>query len=115
MSAAKYKLVFKKVRQVNEPMPKYHSSPLERPPLLKDPYETPLSPKPPIFQETFNFTQERLQEVNFGQPAWLSNEEINLLNNIITLTEKEIYFCEEEILLLKHSYGRPYKIPVIPH
>ncbi|MBW0485802.1 hypothetical protein O181_025517 [Austropuccinia psidii MF-1] len=26
-----------------------------------------------------------------------------------------IAFCEEERGLLKHSYGKPYKIPVIPH
>ncbi|MBW0501431.1 hypothetical protein O181_041146 [Austropuccinia psidii MF-1] len=29
--------------------------------------------------------------------------------------EKEIAFCEEGRGLLKHSYGKPYKIPVIPH
>ncbi|MBW0575742.1 hypothetical protein O181_115457 [Austropuccinia psidii MF-1] len=85
------------------------------PPLSRDPYETPLSPKTPIFQETFNITHERLQAVNFGPPGWLSNEEINLLRNVITLREKEIAFCKEERGLLKHSYGKPYKIPVIPH
>ncbi|MBW0471377.1 hypothetical protein O181_011092 [Austropuccinia psidii MF-1] len=29
--------------------------------------------------------------------------------------EKAIAFCEEERGLLKHSYGKPYKIPVTPH
>ncbi|MBW0526705.1 hypothetical protein O181_066420 [Austropuccinia psidii MF-1] len=51
--ADKYKSVLKKVRTVNEPITKDLNPPLERPPLSRDPYETPLSPSPPIFQETF--------------------------------------------------------------
>ncbi|MBW0578662.1 hypothetical protein O181_118377 [Austropuccinia psidii MF-1] len=113
--AAKYKSVLKKVRPVNEPMPQDLNPPLERPPLSRDPYETPLSPNPPIFQETFKVTHERLQAVNFGPPGWLSNEEINLLKNVINLREKAIAFCEEERGLLKHSYVKNYKIPVITH
>ncbi|MBW0567642.1 hypothetical protein O181_107357 [Austropuccinia psidii MF-1] len=113
--AAKYKSVLKKVRTGNEPMPQDLNPPLERPPLSRDPYETPLSPNPPIFQETFKVTHERLQAVNFGPPGWFSNEGINFLKNIINLKEKEIAFCEEERGLLKHLYGKPYKIPVIPH
>ncbi|MBW0552026.1 hypothetical protein O181_091741 [Austropuccinia psidii MF-1] len=85
------------------------------PPFSRDPYKTPLSPNPPIFQETFKVTHERLQAVNLCPPGWLSNEEINLLKNIITLIEKSIAFCEEDRGLLKHSYGKPYKIPVIAH
>ncbi|MBW0547120.1 hypothetical protein O181_086835, partial [Austropuccinia psidii MF-1] len=54
--AAKYKSVLKKVRPVNEPMPQDLN-----PPLSRDPYETPLSRNPPIFQETFKVTHERLQ------------------------------------------------------
>ncbi|MBW0534912.1 hypothetical protein O181_074627 [Austropuccinia psidii MF-1] len=113
--AAKYKSVLKKVRPVNEPIPQDLNPPLERPPLSRDPYETPLSPSPSIFQETFKVTHERLQTVNFGPPGWLSNEEVNSLKTFITLREKAIAFCEEERGLLKHSYGKPYKIPVIPH
>ncbi|MBW0509848.1 hypothetical protein O181_049563 [Austropuccinia psidii MF-1] len=89
--AGKYKSVLKKVRAVNEPM-----SQDSNPPLSRDPYETPLSPNPPIFQETFKVTNERLQAVHFCPQGWLSNEKINLLNNVITLREKEISFCEEE-------------------
>ncbi|MBW0519050.1 hypothetical protein O181_058765 [Austropuccinia psidii MF-1] len=108
--AAKYKSVLKKVRPVNEPMPQDIN-----PPLSRNPYETPLSPSPSIFQETFKVTHERLEAVNFGPPGWLSNEEINLHKSVITLREKSIAFCEEERGLLKHSYEKPYKIPVIPH
>ncbi|MBW0544922.1 hypothetical protein O181_084637 [Austropuccinia psidii MF-1] len=68
--AAKYKSVLKKVRPVNEPMPQDLNPPLERPPLERDPYETPLSPNPPIFQETFKVTHKRLQAVKFGPPGW---------------------------------------------
>ncbi|MBW0522513.1 hypothetical protein O181_062228 [Austropuccinia psidii MF-1] len=116
ISAAKYKSksVLKKVRPVHEPMPQDLNPPLERSPFSRDPYETPLSPNPPIFEETFKVTNERLQAVNFGPPGWLSSEEISLLKNVITLREKEIEFYEEERGLLKHSYGKPYKIPVIP-
>ncbi|MBW0480415.1 hypothetical protein O181_020130 [Austropuccinia psidii MF-1] len=85
------------------------------PPFSRDPYETPLSPNPAIFQETFKVNHERLQEVHFGSPGLLSNEEINSLKNVITLREKAIALCEEKIGLLKHSYGKHYNIPVIPH
>ncbi|MBW0569468.1 hypothetical protein O181_109183 [Austropuccinia psidii MF-1] len=94
--AAKCKSVVKKVTPVNEPMPQDLNLPLERPPFSRDPYETPLSPNPPIFQETFKVTNERLQAVNFGPPGWLSYEEVNVLKNFITLREKAIAFCEEE-------------------
>ncbi|MBW0550292.1 hypothetical protein O181_090007 [Austropuccinia psidii MF-1] len=53
--------------------------------------------------------------INFGPSGWLSEEEINLLKNVILLRQKAIAFCEEERGVLKHSYGKPYKIPVIPH
>ncbi|MBW0571191.1 hypothetical protein O181_110906 [Austropuccinia psidii MF-1] len=35
--------------------------------------------------------------------------------SVIALREKEIAFSAEERDLLKHSYGKPYRIPVIPH
>ncbi|MBW0476509.1 hypothetical protein O181_016224 [Austropuccinia psidii MF-1] len=87
----------KKVRPVNEPIPQDLN-----PPFSRDLYETPLSPNPPIFQETFKVTYDRLQEFNFGPPGWLSNEEINLLKHVINLREKATAFCEEERGLLKH-------------
>ncbi|MBW0518675.1 hypothetical protein O181_058390 [Austropuccinia psidii MF-1] len=87
--AAKYKSVLKKARPVNEPMPQdLH------PPLSRDPIGTPLSLNPPISQESFKLTHERLQAVNFGPPGWSSNEEINLLKNLINLREKAIASCE---------------------
>ncbi|MBW0578565.1 hypothetical protein O181_118280 [Austropuccinia psidii MF-1] len=53
--------------------------------------------------------------INFGPSGWLSEEETNLLKNVIFLREKAIAFCEEERGVLKHSYGKPYKVPVISH
>ncbi|MBW0520908.1 hypothetical protein O181_060623 [Austropuccinia psidii MF-1] len=53
--------------------------------------------------------------INFGPSGWLSEEETNLLKNVILLREKAIAFCEEERGILKHSYGKPYKISVISH
>ncbi|MBW0496316.1 hypothetical protein O181_036031 [Austropuccinia psidii MF-1] len=107
---SEYKSVLKKVRPVNDPIP-----PDFNPPFSRYPYETSLSLKPPIFQANVTVNHEILQAVKFGQPGWLSNEEINSLRNFITLREKAIAFCEEERGLLKHSYGKPYKIPIIPH
>ncbi|MBW0586951.1 hypothetical protein O181_126666 [Austropuccinia psidii MF-1] len=98
-NAAKYKSVLKKVRPVNEAMPQDLNPPLERPELSRDPYETPLSPNPPPFFETSKVTEERISMIKFGPSGW----------------KKAIEFCEEERGILKHSYGKPYKIPVIPH
>ncbi|MBW0567378.1 hypothetical protein O181_107093 [Austropuccinia psidii MF-1] len=36
-------------------------------------------------------------------------------DGLIALREKEIAFSAEERGLLKHSYGKPYKLPLIPH
>ncbi|MBW0535275.1 hypothetical protein O181_074990 [Austropuccinia psidii MF-1] len=88
---------------------------LGRPPLSRDPYNAPLSPKPPKFMTTSKITQERCALINFGPPGWLSEEERSLLMSVIVLREKAIAFSAEDRGLLKHSYGKPYKIPVIPH
>ncbi|MBW0489491.1 hypothetical protein O181_029206 [Austropuccinia psidii MF-1] len=108
--AAKSKSVLKKVRAVNDSIPQELN-----PPFSRYLYKTPLSQNSPIFGEPLKFTHSRLQEVNFGPPGWLSNEEINLLKNVITLREQKIALFEEERRLLKQSYRKPQKIPVIPH
>ncbi|MBW0539205.1 hypothetical protein O181_078920 [Austropuccinia psidii MF-1] len=64
---------------------------------------------------TSKITQERFELIHFGPPGWLSEEERSLLMSVIVLREKEIAFSAEERGLLKHSYEKPYKIPVIPH
>ncbi|KAA1087385.1 hypothetical protein PGT21_030412 [Puccinia graminis f. sp. tritici] len=56
----KYKPVAKKVRPVNQAMPQSINPPLQRPPLSRDPYKTPLTPNPPPFQPTSKITEERL-------------------------------------------------------
>ena len=115
IQAAKYKGVDKNIRPVNQPMPQGLNPPLERPPLSRDPYQTPLTPFPPEFKETKKITAKRLESVNFGPPGWLTNEELNLLKYVIILREKAVAFLEEERGILKHEYGQPYKIPVIDH
>ncbi|MBW0522847.1 hypothetical protein O181_062562 [Austropuccinia psidii MF-1] len=99
-NAEKYKSVLKKVRQVNEAMPKDLNLPLKRPELSRYPYETPLSPNPPLFIETSKATEERISIINFGPSGWLSEEETNLLKNVILLREQAIAFCEEERVVL---------------
>ncbi|MBW0581338.1 hypothetical protein O181_121053 [Austropuccinia psidii MF-1] len=89
--------------------------PLGRPPLSRDPYDTPLSPKPPKFMVTSKITQGRFELISFEPPGWLSEEEKSLLMSVIGLREKGIALSAEERGLLKHSYGKPYKIPLIPH
>ncbi|MBW0461562.1 hypothetical protein O181_001277 [Austropuccinia psidii MF-1] len=85
------------------------------PPLSRDPYVTPLSPKPPRFIVKSKITHEGFEVIKFGPPGWLSKEEKSLLMSFIVLKGKDITFSEEERGLLKHSYGKPYTIPVIPH
>ncbi|MBW0556191.1 hypothetical protein O181_095906 [Austropuccinia psidii MF-1] len=106
-SAEKYKSVLKKVKPVNEPKPQDINHPLGRPPLSSNPYNTPISPKPPIFLVTSKITQERLELINFGPPGWLSEEERSPLMSVIALREDTIAFSAEERGLMKHSYGKP--------
>ena len=65
-SAAKYKSVLKKVKPVNEPMPQDTNPPLGRPPLSRDPYNTPLSAKPPKFMVTRS-EETRLNSSHSGE------------------------------------------------
>jgi len=114
-NATKYKSVLKKIRPVNVPMPQDINPPLQRPPLSRDPYLTPLTPYPPEFSPTLKITEERLKVINFGPDGWLSSEELKLFKHIITLRQDAVAFCEEERGVLKHSDGLPYIIPVIQH
>ncbi|PLW53060.1 hypothetical protein PCANC_10720 [Puccinia coronata f. sp. avenae] len=68
-------------------MPQDLNPPLERPPLSRDPYSTPLTPFPPEFMETQRITVAQLESVNFGPSGWLMEEELKLLKHIITLWE----------------------------
>ena len=115
INAAKYKPVGKKIKPINYPMPQAVNPPLQKPRLSRNPYETPLSPCPPVFQEDESLTEENLSLVNFGPEGWLSEEELNLLKHVIKIRRKAIAFKPEERGLLKHSYGQPYKIPVVAH
>ena len=71
-SASKYKSVDKKVRPFNAPKPQTLNPPLKRPPLSRDPYQTPLTPYPPEFTPIFKVTRDRLEMVNFGPNGFLS-------------------------------------------
>ncbi|MFF0905755.1 hypothetical protein ACFYE3_19025, partial [Kocuria sp. CPCC 205293] len=111
----KYKPVAKKIRPINEPIPQTLNPPLQRPPLSRDPYKTPLTPNPPEFKPTARITEERLKVVNFVPEGWLWEEELKLFKHLIIIREKAIAFTPEERGLLKHSYGLPYIIPVVDH
>ncbi|MBW0508336.1 hypothetical protein O181_048051 [Austropuccinia psidii MF-1] len=60
-------------------------------------------------------TQEGFKVITFGPPGYLSKAERRLLLSLIALRERAIAFSEEERGFLENSYGKPYKIPVIPH
>ncbi|MBW0497798.1 hypothetical protein O181_037513 [Austropuccinia psidii MF-1] len=114
-NAVKYKSGLKIGRPVNDFMPQGLNRPLERTELSRNPYETPLSPNPPLFIETLKVTEETISMINFGPSGWLSEEEKKLLNCVILLRQKAIESCEEERGVLKYLYGKLYRIPVIPH
>ncbi|MBW0514629.1 hypothetical protein O181_054344 [Austropuccinia psidii MF-1] len=96
-------------------MPQDFNPPLERPESSRNSYETPLSPNPPLFIEISKVTEEIISRINFGPSGWLLEQEINFLRSAILLSQKAIAFSEEEQGVLKHSYGKCYEIPVMPH
>ncbi|KAI7936690.1 hypothetical protein MJO28_015589 [Puccinia striiformis f. sp. tritici] len=113
--AAKYKSAAKKIKPVKEAMPQNINKPLAFPALSRDPYETPLTPFPPEFVATEKITEERLKVVNFGPKDFLWIEELKLMKHVIVKRQGAFAFAPEERGLLKHSYGEPYIIPVVPH
>ena len=114
-NAAKYKSTTKKVQPVNEPMPQQLNSPLCRPPLSQNPYQTPLTPFSPEFTPTWKINEERLKVLDFGPSKWLSEEDMKLMKHVINLRQGILAFGAEERGLLKNTYGKPYIIPVIKH
>ncbi|MBW0539659.1 hypothetical protein O181_079374 [Austropuccinia psidii MF-1] len=96
-------------------MPQDLNPPLERNEFSRDPYKIPLSPNPSLFIERSKVTEEIISIIKYGPSGWLSEEEIDSLKDVILIKQKDIAFFEEERGIPKHSYGKPYKIPVIPH
>ncbi|KAK4700551.1 hypothetical protein P7C70_g5695, partial [Phenoliferia sp. Uapishka_3] len=111
----KYKPVGKKVLPIPIVLPTTDNPPLRRPPLSRDPYQTPLTPDMPRFEPGGKLTEERLTLMDFGPEGWLSDDERNLMLNVLRIREKALAFDGAERGELKETYGDPYKIPVIPH
>ncbi|KAK4701455.1 hypothetical protein P7C70_g4776, partial [Phenoliferia sp. Uapishka_3] len=111
----KYKPVGKKILPIPIALPTTDNPPLRRPPLSRDPYQTPLKPNMPRFVPGGKLSEERIALLDFGPEGWLSDEERNLILMVLRLREKSIAFDGKERGKLKESYGDPYKIPVVPH
>ncbi|KAK4698933.1 hypothetical protein P7C70_g7335, partial [Phenoliferia sp. Uapishka_3] len=111
----KYKPVGKKILPVPIALPETLNAPLRRPPMSRDPYETPLTHDQPIFVPGGKLTEERIALMDFGPEGWLTEEERNLILNVLRLREKALAFDGTERGKLKESYADPYKIPVVPH
>ena len=113
--AAKYKPFSCKIRPFNQPMPQGLNLPLQRPPLLRDPYQ----PLPRLMAGPFvpkgRVTDERLQVVNFGPEGWLVLDKLNVIKNVLAKRNQAIAFNESERRLLNDLYGLPYIIPVVEH
>ncbi|MBW0545359.1 hypothetical protein O181_085074 [Austropuccinia psidii MF-1] len=87
-SAEKWKSVLKKIKNANEDMPQDVNSPLEMPPVSREPYITPLSQKPPRFMFTSKITQERFELIHLGPLEWLSKEDKNLTDEYYSSKRK---------------------------
>ncbi|KAK4706028.1 hypothetical protein P7C70_g168, partial [Phenoliferia sp. Uapishka_3] len=111
----KYKPVGKKILPIPIVLPTTDNPPLRRPPLSRDPYQTPLTPDMPKFEPGGKLTEERLALMDFGPEGWLSDDERNLMLNVLRIREKALAFDGSERGELKATYGDPYKIPVVPH
>jgi hypothetical protein len=114
-SNTKYKPVAKKVLPLARGYPAALNRPMRRPVMSRNPYSTPLTPSPPPFQPGERLTTERLQEIDFGPPGFLSDQERLLLLHVLRIREKAIAFTDLERGLLKSSYADPYKFAVVDH
>ncbi|KAK4699429.1 hypothetical protein P7C70_g6832, partial [Phenoliferia sp. Uapishka_3] len=88
----KYKPVGKKVLPIPIALPTTDNPPLRRPPLSRNPYQTPLTPYMPLFEPGGKLTEERLALMDFGPEGWLSGDERNLILNVLRLQEKALAF-----------------------
>lgn len=111
----KYKPVGQKVKPVATSYPRELNPPMKRPPLARDPYETPLALPPTPFEAIGNLTKERLEGIDMGPKGFLNEEERQLMINVLQFRHKALAFSDEERGLLKRSWADPYKIPTIEH
>jgi hypothetical protein len=105
----KYKPVGKKVLPINTTTPPINPNPpLRRPPLSRDPFETPLRPDCPPVTYSAKVTKERCDALDFGPEGWISPEEMNLYRTILVLRGGALAFEDAHRGLLKETYALPY-------
>ncbi|KAK4699062.1 hypothetical protein P7C70_g7204, partial [Phenoliferia sp. Uapishka_3] len=115
---AKYKPVAKKVRPVNIPEDTKNNrldTAWIRPPLSRDPYNTPLSPHMPEFVPGGKLTQDRIDMIDFGPADFLQPQEKNLILMVLRIRENALAFCDDERGRLKDGWNPPFYFPTIPH
>ena len=107
--ATKYKPVGKKVLPINTATPPTNPNPpLRRPPLSRDPFETPLRPDCPPVVYSAKVTKERCDALDFGPEGWLTLEEENLYRTILVMRGAALAFEDKDRGLLKETYASPY-------
>jgi hypothetical protein len=111
----RYKPVAKKVRPLEMEYPSDLNAPMKHPPMSRDPYSSPLTPQPPVFEFGGRLTKERLVDVHFGPEGFLTDQEKTLLLHVLRLRERALAFDESERGLLKATYAAPYKFATVPH
>lgn len=110
-----YKPVGKKVLPVAEAFGQEQTTKLHRPPLSRDPYQTPLTAHPPEFVPGGRLTEERIAKIDFGPEGWLRPAEKNLILHVLRLREKALAGSAEERGKLKPTWADPVKAATVPH
>ena len=105
-----------KVKPLAVQMPeKYTGERFFRPPLPRDPYETPLVLPAPPFVFGGRLTEDRVELIDFGPVDYLHEEEQQLLLSVLQLREKALAFDDSEKGCLSREYALDYEVPVVEH
>ncbi|KAE8231777.1 hypothetical protein CF326_g3197 [Tilletia indica] len=109
----KRKAVADKIRPVALPPLWGTASGLRRPDFDRDPYATPLTAWPPVFEPTSKLTMERIESLYFGHEGFINEAEKALLLHVLRLREDVLAFERSDKRFLNPAYADPYEIRTI--
>ncbi|EJD32950.1 hypothetical protein AURDEDRAFT_34571, partial [Auricularia subglabra TFB-10046 SS5] len=111
----KYKPVAKKVRPLQEHLPKEYRIERHRPTDCMDSLPT-LPTHPPAWAPTTrHLTQERMDNFDIGHDDFLWPEEVKLMQYVVEKHQTVFAWTESERRRFKTDYFPPIRYPVVPH
>ncbi|KAK0520726.1 hypothetical protein OC842_007009 [Tilletia horrida] len=113
---AKQKAVKDKANPSDQPPSSFFKEVVLGPvPFDRDPYETPLTPHPPVFQLNDYWTQERVDGLDLGPVGFINAQERDLLMTALDLHKSCLAWDITDLKILRPEISTGFHVNVVPH